>query len=189
MLARTLERFSTMVVLVVDDNLGNVLLLRSLLVQQGIERVVTETDARKVGEVLDEVRPDLVLLDLHMPNMDGFEVLAQIQAYAAGAYLPVLVLTADTTTNARNRALGLGAQDFLTKPLDTTETCLRIANLLQTRELYATLRQTNHAIAAPRDEDAVLMRKRIENVLRNGSRAMVYQPVVDTATMQVVGHE
>lgn len=189
MQARTLERFSAMVVLVVDDNLGNVLLLRSLLVQQGIERVVTETDARKVDGLLADVRPDLVLLDLHMPNVDGFEVLAQIQAHAAGTYLPVLVLTADTTTGARNRALGLGAQDFLTKPLDTTETCLRIANLLQTRELYATLRHTSHAAAGPRDEDAARTRRRIEHVLHNGSRAMVFQPVVDTSSMHVVGHE
>jgi DNA-binding response OmpR family regulator len=124
-----------------------------------------------------------------MPNLDGFEVLAQIHAYAAGAYLPVLVLTADMTTDARNRALGLGAQDFLTKPLDTTETCLRIANLLQTRELYATLRKTGTNGAVPADEDAVLTRARIEGVLLNGTRAMVYQPVVDTSTMQVVGHE
>ena len=73
-------------------------------------------------------------------EVDGFEVLSQVQTHAAGSYLPVLVLTADTTTAARNRALSLGAQDFLTKPLDITETCLRIANLLQTRELYSTLR-------------------------------------------------
>lgn len=191
MLDRSLERFSTMVVLVVDDSPSNVLLLRSLLLRQGMERIETETDARQVGARLPQIHPDLVLLDLHMPEVDGFEVLAQVQAYAAGTYLPVLVLTADTTTTARNRALGLGAQDFLTKPLDITETCLRIANLLQTRELYSTLRRSVSP-ATPHhadDEGTARTRERIEHVLRNGTRDIVYQPVVETQTLRTVGHE
>ncbi len=192
MQARSLERFSTMVVLIVDDSPSNVLLLRSLLLQQGMERVVAETDPRKIGSLLPQVRPDLVLLDLHMPEVDGFAVLAQVQAYAAGSYLPVVVLTADTTTGARNRSLGLGAQDFLTKPLDITETCLRIANLLQTRELYSTLRTSGlrrDQRPSAEAEGAARTRERIEHVLRNGTRDIVYQPVVDTRTLETVGHE
>ncbi|WP_051274375.1 EAL domain-containing protein [Cellulomonas sp. URHD0024] len=181
-----------MVVLIVDDSPSNVLLLRSLLLQQGMERVVAETDPRKIGSLLPQVRPDLVLLDLHMPEVDGFAVLAQVQAYAAGSYLPVVVLTADTTTGARNRSLGLGAQDFLTKPLDITETCLRIANLLQTRELYSTLRTSGlrrDQRPSAEAEGAARTRERIEHVLRNGTRDIVYQPVVDTRTLETVGHE
>jgi len=181
-----------MVVLVVDDSRTNVERIRSHLIQQGMERIVTETDARRVRDLLPEVRPDLVLLDLHMPEVDGFAVIAQVQAYAAGSYLPVLVLTADTTTATRNRALGLGAQDFLTKPLDATETSLRIANLLQTRELYSTLRASvDHSARSRRvDRDgAATTRRRIERAMRDGERNIVYQPVVDTRTLQVVGHE
>ena len=104
-------------------------------------RIYTETDPRQVPRQLVQNDPDLVLLDLHMPNVDGHEVLTQIKLYAAGSFLPVLVLTADTTTTARDRALGAGAQDFLTKPIDSAETALRIANLLRTRQLFTTLRQ------------------------------------------------
>src|SRR3954465_3422551 len=112
MSTRSLERYSTLVVLVVDDSRTNVERIRTFLVEQGMERIVVETDPREVRALLPQVRPDLVLLDLHMPEVDGFEVIAQVQAYAAGSYLPVLVLTADTSTAARDRALGLGAQDF-----------------------------------------------------------------------------
>ncbi|WP_034621732.1 EAL domain-containing protein [Cellulomonas sp. URHE0023] len=189
---RSLERYSTMVVLVVDDSRSNLDRVREFLIEQGMERIVTETDARRVRTLLPEVRPDLVLLDLHMPEVDGYEVLAQVQAYAAGSYLPVLVLTADTSTAARDRVLGLGAQDFLTKPLDVTETRLRIANLLQTRELYSTLRSSVQERQQPEpadDEGDGGTRRRIERALHNGTRDIVYQPVVDIQSLSVVGHE
>jgi hypothetical protein len=83
------------------------------------------------------VCPDLVLLDLHMPHVDGFEVLDRIvEETPDGGYVPVLVLTADVTPEAKQRALSRGARDFLVKPLDATETLLRIRNLLETRLLH-----------------------------------------------------
>lgn len=189
---RTLADLAGMAVLVVDDNPDNIVLLQSLLEQQGLQRISGETDARRVAARLAETRPDLVVLDLHMPHLDGFEVLAQVQRFAAGSYLPVLVLTADVTIAARNRALRLGAQDFLTKPLDTVETSLRIANLLRTRELYTTLRQT---AASPTDRpqtpdgNLVQTRGRLETIIRDHSLSIVYQPIVDITTLQPVGHE
>ncbi|MDI1289901.1 MAG: EAL domain-containing response regulator, partial [bacterium] len=127
---------------------------------------------------------------LHMPHLDGFQVLTQIHEYAAGRYLPVIVLTADSTTEARNRALEQGAQDFLVKPLDAVETTLRIANLLETVQLYANLRQK--AVSAPDISSGVAsgaVRDRIESVLRDRSIEIVYQPVVDVRTLEFVGHE
>jgi EAL domain-containing protein (putative c-di-GMP-specific phosphodiesterase class I) len=181
--SRPLERYAGMSVLVVDDNEGNVAFLGALLVALGMPRVYVETDARQVGRQLQENRPDLVLLDLHMPHLDGFAVLTQIQRFAAGSYLPVLVITADTTTATRDRALIQGAQDFLTKPLDATEITLRIANLLQTRSLYATLRQAT----SPDAQTAA--RQRIRALLNDGHMSIVYQPVVDLASLQILGHE
>ncbi len=141
-----------MAVLIVDDNASNIALLKELIREEGLTKIHTETDSRKVRDRLRECRPDLVLLDLHMPHVDGLQVLAQIKAYAAGDYLPVLVLTADTTTGARDHALSHGAHDFLTKPFDAVETTLRIANLLETRELHANLRRAG-VVPTPRSSE------------------------------------
>ncbi len=191
-MTKPLERFAGMSVLIVDDNPSNVALLQALLDEQGLFRIYTETDARQVPRQLARNDPDLVLLDLHMPNVDGHEVLTQIKLYAAGSFLPVLVLTADTTSAARDRALSQGAQDFLTKPIDGAETTLRIANLLRTRQLFTTLRQAR--LASPPGGDTAdggvpQTRERILSVLRARAVTPVYQPVIDIRSMMAVGYE
>ena len=159
-MSKPLERFAGMSVLIVDDNPSNVALLQALLDEQGLFRIYTETDPRQVPRQLAQNDPDLVLLDLHMPGVDGHEVLTQIKLYAAGSFLPVLVLTADTTTTARDRALSEGAQDFLTKPIDGAETALRIANLLRTRQLFTTLRQARlHSAHGDEAEEGAAARR------------------------------
>ncbi len=183
---RRLERFSGSTVLVVDDTVANLELLDIVLADEGITHIVTESDPRRVESLLPEIRPDLVLLDLLMPHLDGHAVLEQITRYAAGTYLPVLVLTADVSPDARNRALAHGARDFLTKPFDITETVLRIANLLETRGLYAALRPPNFEADAADAGDAA---DAVRAVLSDGNILPVYQPVIDIDTMQLVGYE
>ncbi len=123
-------------ILVIDDEVANVELLIGLLQDEGYTRVSSTQDPRQALRMFQEIRPDLVLLDLHMPHLDGFAVLAQInEATPADDYVPVLVLTADITPEAKQQALSGGARDFLVKPLDATETLLRIGNLLETRLL------------------------------------------------------
>jgi signal transduction histidine kinase len=129
-------------VFVVDDHPSNVALLQAVLTRAGLRRIFTETDSRQVLPRLSEVDPDLIVLDLHMPHLDGFTVLAQIREYATSEYLPVLVLTADTTATASERALSAGAQDFVTKPFNNSEVVLRARNLLHTRFLYTSLRSS-----------------------------------------------
>jgi PleD family two-component response regulator len=126
-------------VLVVDDHEDNVMLLHRLLTRYGMTDVRTATDPREVIDRLDEFDPDTVLLDLYMPYIDGFGVLHRLREWAAGAYLPVIVLTADTSPEALRRALDAGATDFLTKPFNATEIVIRVRNLLQTRGLFRTL--------------------------------------------------
>jgi EAL domain-containing protein (putative c-di-GMP-specific phosphodiesterase class I)/ActR/RegA family two-component response regulator len=190
--SQILRQYAGMGVLIVDDNTSNIALLKELIREEGLSNIATETDSRKVRERLRESRPDLVLLDLHMPHVDGLQVLAQIKAYAAGDYLPVLVLTADTTTGARDQALSHGAQDFLTKPFDAVETTLRIANLLETRELHANLRRagvvpTNRSPEESPDPEDI--RRRIQNVLDGNRVTPVYQPIVDLRSRETVGYE
>src|SRR4051794_29416329 len=91
------------------------------------------SSSRELLARFDELNPHLVVLDLHMPGIDGYAVLTELRLRAQAADLPVLVLTADTTRDATHRALSLGASDFLTKPLDAVELTLRVRNLLAAR--------------------------------------------------------
>ena len=127
-------------ILIVDDELANVRLLERLLKQTGYHSIVTTTDPRQVRGLYDELRPDLILLDLMMPHLDGVAVMGQL-AIPEDAYVPILVLTADITMEAKQRALAAGAKDFLTKPFDRVEVLLRIKNLLDTRFLYLELEE------------------------------------------------
>jgi putative two-component system response regulator len=134
-------------ILIVDDEPANVLLLDHLLDQAGYRNRTATTDPRQVLALHARFGPDLVLLDLAMPHLDGLAVMAQLrQVLPAGTYLPILVLTADMSTEARERALAGGASDFLLKPFDATEVLLRIGNLLQTRRLHLELRRHNQLL-------------------------------------------
>ena len=134
-------------ILVVDDEGSNVLLLKRLLQQAGYTNVRSTTDPREVVPLYNAAPPDLILLDLHMPYIDGFAVMELLAPQiAAGTYLPILVLTADITPEAKRRALAIGAKDFLNKPFDHTEVLLRIRNLLETRHLHRQLQDQNRLL-------------------------------------------
>lgn len=131
-------------VLIVDDEEANIQLLRRILDTAGYSNVRSTTDPTTVAATLDEYDPDLVFLDLLMPEMDGREVLGVIQSHTPDdSYRPVIILTSDHTPEARRTALAAGAQDFLTKPLSPSEVRLRARNLLQTRFLHLELRSHN----------------------------------------------
>jgi signal transduction histidine kinase len=132
--------------LLVDDEDANLDLLEAVLTREGYHSLVRTPDARRAVPLWEEVRPDLVLLDLHMPHRSGFEVLEELRARTpADDFLPVLVLTADATFAAKQRALGEGAQDFVTKPFNNAEVVLRVRNLLRTRILHREQRRAREA--------------------------------------------
>jgi putative two-component system response regulator len=93
-------------------------------------------------------RPDLILLDLHMPHLDGLEVMAQLAEVAEASYLPILILSADVTPEARRQALSRGAKDFVNKPFQQDEILLRIKTLLETRLLYLQIQTQNQILEA-----------------------------------------
>ena len=132
--------------LLVDDEEANLDLLEVLLEAEGYTHLVRTSDARQAIPLWERHLPDLVLLDLHMPHRDGFAVLRDIRERTPpDDYRPVLVLTADATPEAKERALSTGAKDFLNKPIDATEALLRVHNLLETRVLYAQQRAAREA--------------------------------------------
>lgn len=128
-------------ILVVDDADANLRLLEDLLAREGFTQVISTSDPTKTLDLYHAFAPDLILLDLMMPVLDGYAVLELLARHIPeDTYLPVLVLTADATIAARRKALALGAKDFLTKPFDNIEAMLRVWNLLETRMLYKKLK-------------------------------------------------
>jgi putative two-component system response regulator len=131
-------------VLVVDDEDENLRLIERILTRAGYTDSRQTTDPTRVRDLCGEYDPDLILLDLHMPGRDGFAVLEDLAGrLQATPRVPVLMLTGDSTVEARRRALSLGAQDFLAKPFDADEVVLRIGNLLETRALHRALAEQN----------------------------------------------
>ena len=139
-----------MKILVVDDDRMSVTLLEQLLQRHGYTRVLGITDSHSAVETCMAFDPDLLLLDLIMPEVDGFSVLEAVRAEADESFFPIVVLTADLTEESKARALEAGATDFLVKPVSQTEALLRIRNLLEARRLYIALENQRAAL-----EDAV----------------------------------
>ncbi len=166
------DTFHDAMILIVDDEQANVHLMERLLTRAGYTNLAGATDSRRVLSLYASRQPDLILLDLHMPHLDGFAVMEQLAPQVpAGSYLPILVLTADVTAAVKERALALGAKDFLTKPFDVVEVLLRIRNLLETRLLYrrlelrnASLEEEVRARARALDEARVEILRRLTQV-------------------------
>ncbi len=134
-------------VLVIDDHQANIEALKRIMRSAGFVSVNSTTDPVAGVVLVQTWNPDVVLLDLHMPGLDGFGVLDAIRPQLVdGGYLPVLMLTADSSDETKRRALAGGVKDFLTKPFDANEVVLRVENLLETRSLYTTVRRQNELL-------------------------------------------
>jgi PAS domain S-box-containing protein len=124
-------------ILIVDDQEANVALLEQMLQEAGYTNVASTMNPREVCALHRKNRYDLILLDLQMPGMDGFQVMEGLKTNEADGYLPVLVLTAQP--GHKLRALQAGARDFISKPFDVVEVKTRIRNLIEVRLLYKQL--------------------------------------------------
>ena len=131
-------------ILIVDDQKANIQLLERLLQGVGYLALSSTMDPCAVHELHRQHRYDLILLDLHMPGMDGFQVMEGLKELEPDHYLPVLVISAHH--EHKLRALGLGAKDFINKPFDLLEVQVRIHNMLEVRLLYQQLAETNRAL-------------------------------------------
>jgi CheY-like chemotaxis protein len=130
------EMFSSRI-LIVDDQESNVRLIERLLTEAGYTNVATTMNPREVRERQRRHDYDLIVLDLQMPELDGFQVMEQLEVELTSGYLPIIALTADP--GYKLRALQSGARDFISKPFDLVEVKTRIGNLLEVRLLYKRL--------------------------------------------------
>ncbi|HSD39067.1 MAG TPA: response regulator [Rhodocyclaceae bacterium] len=144
-------------ILIVDDQEANVMLLEQMLADSGYRQVSSTMNPRDVGALHRKNRYDLILLDLKMPGMDGFEVMAELKANDPDAYMPVLVITAEP--GHKLRALQSGAKDFVSKPFDLVEIRTRIHNMLEVRLLYKQLEQYSKELEKTVDERTAELRE------------------------------
>jgi len=134
-------------ILLIDDEPCAIKVLRRVLEHAGYTRVADTTDPLQAVTLFEEFRPDLICLDLQMPALDGFGVLERLEPWIPrGTYLPILVLTGDASAAAKQRALSLGAKDFVAKPFDQAEVLLRIHNLLTPRFMHLELAAYSHQL-------------------------------------------
>ncbi len=187
-------------VVIIDDDAANVGLLKQLLKLGGVVNTFGFTDPRAALAHCSSSLPDLVLVDLHMPDLDGFAVIEALQEMVpSGGFLPIAVLTGDDTPEAKSRALAAGAKDLVTKPFDPMEVILRMHNLLETRRFYTKLERHNEELQRALDADVERERQtaaewkrrrsRIEEALAPGAMVMAFQPIVNVATGETVGAE
>jgi CheY-like chemotaxis protein len=131
-------------VLIVDDQESNVLLLEKMLHEAGYASVTSTMDSRAVVELHRNNHYDLILLDLQMPGLDGFQVMEGLKTIETDGYLPVLVITAQPAHKLQ--ALRAGAKDFVSKPFDVLEVKTRIHNMLEVRLLYKKVENYSKAL-------------------------------------------
>ncbi len=144
-------------VLIVDDQEANVALLEQMLLEFGYSHVTSTRNPSEVCALHRQNRYDLILLDLQMPGMDGFEVMAGLKTIDADAYLPVLVITAQP--GHKLRALQAGARDFVSKPFDLVEVRTRIRNFLEVRLLYKEIEKANQTLVLTVQERTAELRE------------------------------
>lgn len=140
---KLIDELESACILVVDDEPANVKLLERMLVARGFNHVLSVQDPRQVLGVMKDNDVDLVLLDINMPHMDGFQVMEQLQAELPEGVPPILVLTAQNAQDFLRRALNHGALDYVTKPFDSEELFLRVKNLLKVRQVNKFMEQQN----------------------------------------------
>jgi len=174
--------------LIVDDQEANIGLLTSILKEQGFIGIQSLTDARLVLPLFLDFLPDLVLLDLRMPHIDGLSLLKQLRSrIPENAYLPFVIVTADLSQRTRQAALSLGAKDFLTKPINPQEAILRIYNLLETRFLYLELQESNRVLEERVQERTRQLESAQAEMLRHLALAADYRDDLTGLHAQRVG--
>lgn len=172
-------------VLVVDDDETSADTLERVLRQAGYTRVTTTSDPRKVLAMFGEASPDILLLDIRMPHLDGFAVMRQIRSRKEPGFLPILVITGDSESSVKEQALGSGANDFLEKPYDAMEVILRVGNLLRTRFLTVDMERQvrERTVALERSEVEIAQRLALAAELRDYQSGEHTQRVGNTSAL------
>ena len=133
-------------ILVVDDEIANIKLVEGMLKTQGYTNIITTTDPREVRDLYNQNHIDIILLDLNMPYMDGYDVMTQLNQEHGKELAPIIILTAQVSTEFKNRAFENGARDYVTKPFDIKEVLSRVRNLIEVQLFHLYLKNQNKVL-------------------------------------------
>ena len=176
-------------ILIIDDQQPNVDLLEGFLEMEGFRNIKSTIDSREALSLFHTFSPDLILLDLAMPYFSGFEIMDQLKPFIdSNTFLPILVLSANITTEAKQRALAEGASDFLSKPFDLIEVWLRIRNLLYSRFLHLQLMDQNQHLEEKVRERTAELEKIAIDLLAAKNKAEASDRL-KTSFLQTISHE
>ena len=165
-------------ILIIDDDMNVGIMLEEVLRDNHFGTVRYISDSREAQNVYQEFRPDLVLLDIRMPHFDGFQVIEQIKTLDRNSFVPILVLTAETDESVCLRALGLGATDFLNKPMKISEALARIHNLLRVRQLQSELENKKDFLEEKVKDRTLQLRQAVQQL--DQMHAQVKQAYIET---------
>lgn len=162
-------------ILLVDDEIVNLKLLKKMLGGQGYEQLVAISDSRQVVNEYQQERPDLILLDINMPYLDGFDVMEQLKALDDPLLPPILILTAQHGQEYLLRSLSLGARDMLTKPFDRTELLMRVRNLLELHQSHKYIHDQKNLLEELVEERTRELNDTRKEVIRRLGRAAEFR--------------
>jgi putative two-component system response regulator len=172
----TAEEITKGRILVVDDTESHVILLRKILKGAGYLSVATTTDPEEAVALYKEFQPDLLVLDLHMSPIDGFQILDQLKVLEpADSYVPALMMTALSDPDVLVKALERGARDFLNKPFERVEALTRIRNMLEVRLMHKQVRDQNRILEETVNARTREIRETRLEVIRRLGRAAEYR--------------
>lgn len=169
-------------ILLVDDEAANIKLLQRILEMSGFTSIISTQDPRQVLALYQQQAPDIILLDLNMPHMDGYDVLDQLRQQGGTDLPPILVLTAQYMQEHRQKAFDKGASDYVTKPFDTSELLSRVSNLLEVQLFHKLIKNQNQMLeqkVEERTRELLDAHKQIHNsrlqIVRRLGRAAEYR--------------
>ena len=168
--------FSNAKILIVDDEPTSVRLLTKILTDAGYTNIKSTRDPKKVEKLYVDFEPDLLVLDLHMPHMEGFKIMDQLKkVHKDDDYLPILVISQERSRVIQFSALEAGAKDFLVKPYDSIEVLLRIRNFLEIRMLHQKMSEQNLVLEKKIQERTEQLYQTQKDVIELLSRAVEYR--------------
>ena len=167
--------FSEAKFLIIDDDVLSANLVADLLEKAGYKNITITHDPTKAHALYQDIQPDLVILDLHMPMMSGFEVMEQLRGIEGDSYLPIIILSSEEDQAIRFRALKSGAKDILNKPYDRVEVLIRIRNLLEVRMLHNAIRDQNKILEERVKERTQELSETQVDVVQRLARAIEYR--------------
>jgi len=170
------DLFPNAKILIVDDDATSIRLLTKILSDVGYTNIKSTKNPNKVQKLYNEIKPDLLVLDLHMPHMEGFKIMEQLkESHEEGDYLPILVISQERNRVIQFSALEAGAKDFLVKPYDSIEVLLRIRNFLEVRMLHQKIKDQNIILERKVQGRTEQLHQSQKDVIERLSRAVEYR--------------